>query len=90
MRKLALNLDSINVESFDATPRALHRAQGTIEGYDAEAAAEEIQYTYYRTCRCVPYTEDMAYPECVCDITRTCPTYDTRCPVKEEPATAAY
>ncbi|HEU4453903.1 MAG TPA: hypothetical protein VFR81_12630 [Longimicrobium sp.] len=88
MRKLALDLDAINVESFDATPRALHPSQGTIEGYDAEAvgAAEEVQYSYYRTCRCVPYTQDMAYPECVCDLSRTCPTYDFNCPVEEETA----
>jgi hypothetical protein len=79
MRKLVLDLDSITVESYDATPRSLDSAQGTIEAH----AAEAVPYSYNKT-GCAPYTQDMAYPECVCDLSRTCPTYDFNCPVEEE------
>jgi hypothetical protein len=83
MRKLTLNLDALDVESFDASPRRADLKAGTVEAY-----AEAIKDTYYyRTCgACVPYTQDMAYPECVCDLSRTCPSFDAMaCPVEEQP-----
>ncbi len=81
MRKLALDLDSLAVESFDATPRSLHPSKGTVDAHEADG---RVAQTAYLTCgTCVPYTQNMAMAEC-CELSLYCPTYDINCPVKEE------
>jgi len=82
MRKLALDLDSILVESYDATPRLLRPSKGTVDAHAADAV--RVPQTAYLTCGgCVPYTQNLAMAEC-CELSLYCPTYDINCPVKEE------
>lgn len=98
MKKLTLDLETLVVDAF-ATESAPRAAAGTVHG-NAAIPGDDVSILApdTRDTRCViepatwgcPKTLDLRLPECVCDITRTCPTFDIYCPVEAEEYQTTY
>ena len=95
-RKLALDLDSLSVDSFDTSPE-MRDGRGTVRGHDTEVEAEGPQPTppvYDDDCTCLYsclcktaayYCATVMYTAISCKYTQNLSCYYTyRCPTPPE------
>jgi hypothetical protein len=83
MRKVLLDLDSLDVQSFETT-RPLRAPRGTVEAHDSDLTAGGYEDTCGQSCTCfhVCHTNEASCPACQLSDLGTCPLpcNDTRDP----------
>lgn len=82
MRKVLLDLDSLDVQSFETTNPVLRESRGTVEAHDSDPTDGGFDDTCGQSCTCFHrcYSNDPSCPACHVSDFGTCFSDCNTCP----------